>query len=121
MRAFVPFDQGCPTERRILLRLRRSLALHSEGKTTERGSAMSDGLKVILGALGGALVVLLLIGGFSGGGMGYGIMGGMGQMMGGSMMGGGLLGMLFAGLFWILVLALLVGVVVWIFNQSQRR
>jgi len=70
----------------------------------------------MLGALGGALVVLLLIGGFSGGGMGYGMMGGMGQMM-----GGGLLGMLFAGLFWLLVLALLVGVVVWIFNQTQRR
>jgi hypothetical protein len=37
------------------------------------------------------------------------------------MMGGGLFGMLFAGLFWLLLLALLVTVVVWIFNQAQRR
>jgi hypothetical protein len=29
---------------------------------------MSDGLKVLLGALVGAVVVLLLVGGFSGGG-----------------------------------------------------
>ena len=34
------------------------------------------------------------------------------------MMGGGLLGMPFALLFWILVLALLVAVVVWIFMAS---
>lgn len=31
---------------------------------------MSDVLKVLLGVLGGAIVVLLLIGGFSGSGMG---------------------------------------------------
>ena len=48
---------------------------------------MSDGLKILLGALGGAIVALLLAGGFSGSGMGYG------------MMGGGILGVLFAGLF----------------------
>ena len=70
---------------------------------------MSDGLKILLGALGGAIVALLLAGGFSGSGMGYG------------MMGGGLFGMLLAGLFWLLLLALLVAVVVWIFNQAQRR
>jgi len=29
--------------------------------------------------------------------------------------------MLFAGLFWILLLVLLVAVVVWIFNQTQRH
>ena len=34
---------------------------------------MSDGLKVVLGALVGALVVLLLVGDFSGGEMGYGM------------------------------------------------
>ena len=46
---------------------------------------MSDGLKVVLGAVVGALVVLLLVGGFSGsGGMGYGMMGGMGHMMSGA-------------------------------------
>jgi hypothetical protein len=44
---------------------------------------MSDGLKILLGALDGAIVALLLAGGFSGSGMGYGMMvGGMGQMMG---------------------------------------
>ena len=82
---------------------------------------MSDGLKILLGALGGAIPALLLAGGFSGSGIGYDMMGGMGQMMGGSMMGGGLFGLLFAGLFWLLLLALLVAVVVWIFNQAQRR
>jgi hypothetical protein len=82
---------------------------------------MSDGLKILLGALGGAVVALLLAGGFSRSGMGYGIMGGMGQMMGGSMMGGGIFGALFAGLLWILLAALVVAVVIWIFNQAQRR
>ena len=44
---------------------------------------MSDGLKILLGALGGAIFALLLVGGFSGSGMGNGMMvGGMGQMMG---------------------------------------
>ena len=72
----------------------------------EGGQAMSDGVKVLLGALGGVIVALLLAGGFSGGGMGYG------------MMGGSLLGMLFTLLFWALIVALLV---VWIVNQTQRR
>ena len=53
---------------------------------------MSDGLKILLGALGGAIVVLLFVSVLGGGGM----MGSMGQMMSGSMMGGGLFGMLFA-------------------------
>ena len=35
---------------------------------------MSDGLKILLGALGGAILALLLAGGFSGSGMGYGMM-----------------------------------------------
>jgi uncharacterized membrane protein len=73
---------------------------------------MSDGLKVLLGVLGRAIVVLLLLGVFSGGGMG-----GMGYMMSGGMMGGGIVGMLFMLLFWVLVIAL----VVWIVGQSQRR
>jgi hypothetical protein len=55
---------------------------------------MSDGSKVALGAVVGALVVLLLFGGFSGG---------MGHMMGGSMMGGGVLGMLVPVVFWLLL------------------
>jgi len=73
---------------------------------------MSDGLKILLGALGGAIVVLLF-GTILGGG---GMMGGMG-----SMMGGGLFGMLFALLFWVLVIALIAALVVWIVNQTQRR
>ena len=60
---------------------------------------MSDGLKVLFGALIGAVVILLVVGGFSSGTMGYGMMGGIGQMMSGGMMGGSLLGMLFALLF----------------------
>jgi uncharacterized membrane protein len=78
---------------------------------------MSDGLKILIGFLVGAIVVLLFVSTLGGRGM----MGGMGHMMGGSMMGGGIFGMLFAGLFWVLLLALLVAVVVWIFNQAQRR
>jgi uncharacterized membrane protein len=78
---------------------------------------MSDGLKVLLGALGGAVLVLLLVPVFGGGGM----TGGMGSMMSGGMMGGGLFGMLFALLFWVLIIALIVALVVWIFNQTQRR
>ena len=49
------------------------------------------------------------------------MMGGMGSMMSGSMMGGGLFGMLSAFVFWVLVIALIVVLVVWIFNQTQRR
>jgi uncharacterized membrane protein len=77
---------------------------------------MSDGLKVLLGVLGGAIVVLLLLGLFSGRGMG-----GMGSMMSDGMMGGGMLGVLFMLLFWVLVLALIVALVVWIIGQLRRR
>ena len=78
---------------------------------------MSDGLKILLGAFGGAIAILLFVSVLGGGGM----MGTMGQMMSGSMMGGGLLGMLFALLFWVLVIALIAALVVWIVNQTQRR
>lgn len=83
---------------------------------------MSDGIKVLLGALVGLLLTLLLIGVFSGGGM----MDGMGQMMGGGMMSGGmmvggLLGMFLMLLFWVLVLALLAALVVWVVNQARRH
>ena len=74
---------------------------------------MGDGLKVFLGAVIGALVTLLLVGGLFGG-MGYG-------MMGRSMMGGGPLGVLFALTFWFLLLALLVAVVAWFLGWTQRR
>jgi hypothetical protein len=74
---------------------------------------MGDGSKVALGAVVGALVVLLLIRGFSGG---------MGPMMGGPMMGGGVLGMLVSSVFLLLVLVvvLLVAAVVW-FSGGTRR
>jgi uncharacterized membrane protein len=78
---------------------------------------MSDGLKILLGALGGAIVVLLFVSVLGGGGM----MGTMGQMMSGSMMGGGLFGMLFALLFWAVIVALLIALVLWIVNQTQQR
>jgi hypothetical protein len=74
---------------------------------------MRDGVKILLGALGGAIVALLLLDSYSGGMMG--------QMMSGSMMGGGAFGMLFALLFWVLIVALIVALAVWIFNQAQRR
>jgi uncharacterized membrane protein len=70
-----------------------------------------------LGALGGAIVVLLFVSVLGGGGM----MGTMGQMMSGSMMGGGLFGMLFALLFWAVIVALLIALVLWIVNQTQQR
>jgi hypothetical protein len=41
---------------------------------------MNDGLKILLGTLGGAIVILLFVSDFSGGGM----MGTMGSMMSGS-------------------------------------
>ena len=77
---------------------------------------MSDGLKVLLGVLGGAALALLLVSGLSGSGIGYGMMGGMGRMM-----GGGLLGALFSLLIWVLLAALVSALVVWIIGQAQRR
>ena len=71
---------------------------------------MGDGSKVALGAVVGALVVLLLIGGFSGG---------MGHMMGGSMMGVGVLGVLISSVFWLLILTLLVVAVIWFFGTRR--
>ena len=53
--------------------------------------------------------------------MGYGTVGGMGSMMMGSRMGGGLIGVLFMLLFWGLLMAPIVVLVVWIVGQSLRR
>jgi hypothetical protein len=78
---------------------------------------MSDSLKVLLGTLVGAIVILLFVSTLGRGGM----MGGMGSMMGGSMIGGGLLGMPFALLFWAALVALLIALVLWITNQTQQR
>jgi len=76
---------------------------------------MGDNAKVLLGAIVGALVVLLLLAILRGGGMM-----GMGSMMGGGMMGGGMFGILFMLLFWVLVIALIAALIFWLFNQSQR-
>ncbi|QIN84740.1 hypothetical protein GBA63_20380 [Rubrobacter tropicus] len=70
---------------------------------------MSDYLKVLLGAAGGALLALLLVGLFQNA-TGYG-------MMGGGMMGGGL----FALLLWAALAALLVAAVVYVFTTLHRR
>jgi hypothetical protein len=40
---------------------------------------VSNGLQLMLGALVGGIVVLLLVGGFSSGGLGYGMMGSVGE------------------------------------------
>ena len=77
---------------------------------------MSDGSKILLGILVGA-IVLLFVSTLGAGGM----MGGMGSMMSGSMMGGGLLSMLIALLYWAVLVALLIALVLWIFNQTQHR
>jgi len=66
---------------------------------------MSDGLKVLLGALVGAIIVLLFVSRLGGGGM----------------MGSGLFGILFALLFWAVLVALLIAIVLWIVNQTQQR
>ncbi len=78
---------------------------------------MGDNLKLLVGVMICEVVEMIMFGSFSGGGL----MGGMGQMMGGTMMGGGVLGMLSALVFWVLVLALIVALVVWIFRQIQQR
>lgn len=77
---------------------------------------MGVNIKLVLGIIGGVLIVLFLLAVFAGGGMG-----GMGQMMGGQMIGGGMFGLIFMGLFWILAIALVVGLVALIVNLSNRR
>ena len=77
---------------------------------------MNDSFKVFLGALGGAVLTLLLVAVFSSGGMG-----GMGSMMAGGEVGGGMFGALFMLLFWVLGIALLVALIAWIVGQSRRR
>ncbi|HVF00685.1 MAG TPA: hypothetical protein VNA27_05015 [Rubrobacteraceae bacterium] len=77
---------------------------------------MNDSLKVFLGVLGGAVLALLLVAVFSGGGMDD-----MGSMVGGGMMGGGMFGALFMLLFWVLVIALVVALITWIVGQSRQR
>jgi uncharacterized membrane protein len=71
---------------------------------------MSDTLKILLGALVGASIVMLFVSAIGGGGM-----------MSGGMMGSGLFGMLFALLFWAVLVALLIALVLWIVNQTQQR
>lgn len=102
---------------------------------------MKDAIKVVLGALGGAVLTLALVTIFSGGPMmnsgmgnmmGSGMMGGgmghgMGQMMNSGMPGGAaMIVMLLAGaavLFaWVLGLAAVVGLAIWgVRRLSARR
>ncbi|MGB3632775.1 MAG: hypothetical protein WA982_01915 [Rubrobacteraceae bacterium] len=70
---------------------------------------MNDSAKVLLAVVGG-LVLLLLLGIFTGGG----------GMMGAGMMGGFGVGWLFMLLFWGLLIAMVVGLVVFVVNQIQR-
>jgi putative membrane protein len=94
---------------------------------------MSSGIKVVLGGLGGALLVLVLLVAFGGGGF-YGPSGMMGQggMMGGqggepgNMMGGSwgawaMLGMLVPLLFWAGLLVLIGWAVVRIVSALEHR
>jgi uncharacterized membrane protein len=74
---------------------------------------MNDYMKILLGAAGGALLALLLVGVFRDA-TGYG-------MMGGGMMGGGLFGGLFVLLLWAALAALLVAAVVYVFTTLRRR
>lgn len=73
---------------------------------------MNDYLKVLLGAAGGALLALLLVGVFRNA-TGYGMMG--------PMMGGGLFGGLFVLLLWAALAALLAAAVVYVFTTLHRR
>lgn len=73
---------------------------------------MNDYLKVLLGAVGGAVLELLLVAAFRGG-TGYGMMG--------PMMGGGLFGALFALLLLALLAALLVASIVYILTTMRGR
>ena len=75
---------------------------------------MNDSIKILLGALGGAIVTLLVVSVLGRGGM-------MGFMMSGGEMGSGRIGGLFSPLFWGLVVALIVWLGVWVVNQAQRR
>lgn len=93
---------------------------------------MRDNFKLLVGALGGALLVLLLFAAFTGGGtggmgpggmgpgMGSRMMQGVSSMMGGGMMGGGAAGSLFTLLFWGLLIALIAVLVAWMVRGSQR-
>jgi hypothetical protein len=100
---------------------------------------MKDGIRVLLGALGGAVLTLALIGVFSGSPMMNGtpmLNSGMGQMMSSGMMGGGMMNsgmtggaamlvMLLVGaavLFaWVLGLAAVVGLAIWGVRRLSAR
>lgn len=78
---------------------------------------MNDYAKVLIGAAGGAILALLLVGLFRGV-TGYGT---MGPMMGGSMMGGGLVGALFALLLWAALGAVLIAALVYVVTTLRHR
>lgn len=106
-------------------------------KKTGRSQEMRDGIKILLGALGGVVLTLALVAIFSGEPMMNGApMSGMGQMMrsgmmGGPMMGSGMMGgaamgvMLLVGAVvffaWVLALAAVVGLAIWGVRKLSAR
>ena len=79
---------------------------------------MRNGLKTLLGALGGVILALLSVGGLSANIQSLSV---VERVMAGGTMGGGVLGMLAGLLFWALVVALVVGLVTWLVTQARHR
>jgi len=77
---------------------------------------MDSLLKIVAAGAAVGLLILLFLAAVMGRGMA-----GMGAMMGGTMMAGGMAGMFVMLLFWGLVLALLVALVMWVIRETQRR
>ena len=89
---------------------------------------MTKNMQVLLGVVGSAIVILLIIAGISGsfvsqgpgmGGMMGGYYHGVGTMMGGGMMGGGFIGLLIMLVFWAVLVALLVALFMWFINRNS--
>jgi uncharacterized membrane protein len=76
-----------------------------------------NGLKTLLRALGGAILVLLAVEGLSANTHSLSF---VERVMGGGIMGGGVLGMLVGLLFWSLVVALVVELGVWLVIQVRN-
>ena len=79
---------------------------------------MRNGLKTLLGALGGVILALLAVGGLSANTQSLSV---IERVMAGGTMGGGVLGMLAGLLFWALVVALVAGLVAWLVTQDRHR
>lgn len=72
-----------------------------------------NGLKTLLGALGGVILALLAVRSLFADTQTYGLLE--------RVMGGGVLGMLVGLRFWALIVALVAGVVVWLVTQTRDR